>query len=141
MTNESSLPTNVGSMERLGITAALLPGWYWVRFERCNETFTMPMPAQWDGRHWDSVNWSCISPESVAVLERITSPGIDPLQGAADWLCKTCDEPDVALIQKQLLLGYNRAARLFAKAMPASGGNFANAVQAAAGGITQTAIE
>ena len=50
---------------------------------------------------------------------------IDAPQGAADWLCKACDEPDVALIQRQLLIGYNRAARLFAQAMTSAAQNIA----------------
>ena len=92
-------------------------GWHWVRYERGNCDPTDPQPALWDGDRWRSVGWSGQRLHDVLHLEQCTPPGRDPLQGAADWLCKACEEPDVALIQRQLLIGYNRAARLFVQAM------------------------
>jgi DNA segregation ATPase FtsK/SpoIIIE-like protein len=92
-------------------------GWYWVRFDNGGGNLTDPQPALWNGDRWRSVGWSGQSLHDVLHLERCTPPDADPLQGAADWLCKACNEPDVALLQRQLLIGYNRAARLFASAM------------------------
>ena len=40
-------------------------------------------------------------------------PAGDPLQGAADWLKTAIVDCTVADIQRQLLIGYNRASRLF----------------------------
>ncbi|MFU1939413.1 Lar family restriction alleviation protein [Bordetella hinzii] len=37
----------------------------------------------------------------------------DPLQGAADWLVKSLDKPRPAEIAAHLLIGHNRAERLF----------------------------
>ena len=116
---EQNLPAVVAPVEptvRQHI-GALAHGWYWVRYERSDSDLTDPQPAKWDGHHWRSIDWSGQPLQGALVLEPCYPPGRDPLQGAADWLCKTCDEPDAALIQRQLLLGYNRAARLFAQAV------------------------
>lgn len=120
MTSNAQLPNaDAGLLDR-GVMqhhGTLAHGWYWVRYERSNCDLTEPQPALWDGHQWESVNWSGQPLHGALVLEPCSPPNRDPLQGAADWLCKACDEPDVALIQRQLLLGYNRAARLFAQAM------------------------
>lgn len=102
----------------VGPTATPPPGWYWVRFEEHAGQLTEPQPARWDGKHWRGDGWRGCPWDSATVIERVQPPHADPLQGAADWLCQACDEPDVALLQRQLLIGYNRAARLFAAAMP-----------------------
>ena len=117
--NETTQPAVAGPVEPTvrQHPDELAHGWYWVRFDRGNCDLTDPQPALWDGDRWRSVGWSGQRLHDVLHLERCDPPGRDPLQGAADWLCKACDEPDVALIQRQLLIGYNRAARLFAQAM------------------------
>lgn len=92
-------------------------GWYWVRFDQGNCDLTEPIPALWDGEHWRSVGWSGQSLHEVLHLEQVVPHGEDPLQGAADWICIACEKPDVALIQQKLMIGYNRASRLFAKAV------------------------
>lgn len=117
--NEQMPPAVTGPVEPTVMQhhGALAHGWYWVRYKRSNCELTEPMAALWDGHQWRSVGWSGQRLDGALVLEPCHPPGRDPLQGAADWLCKACDEPDVALIQRQLLLGYNRAARLFAQAM------------------------
>lgn len=99
----------------------LAHGWYWVRYEQSNSVLTDPQPALWDGHQWRSVGFSGQRLDGALVLEPCHPPGRDFLQGAADWLCKAHDEPDVAMIQRQLRLGYNRAARLFANAMASAG--------------------
>ncbi len=99
----------------------LAHGWYWVRYERSNCDLTDPQPALWNGHQWRSVGWSRQRQDGALVLEPCHPPGRDPLQGAADWLCKAHDDPDVAMLQRQLWLGYNRSARLFAQAMANAG--------------------
>ncbi|MFU2071111.1 hypothetical protein ACLQ9R_18685 [Bordetella hinzii] len=46
----------------------------------------------------------------------------DPLQGAADWLVKALDKPRPAEIAAHLLIGHNRAERLFDAAIAAQQG-------------------
>lgn len=117
--HETGQPSGDGDVRPPNRTLA--HGWYWVRFERSNSELTAPMPAQWDGQHWCSVGWSGLPLGRALVLEPCALPGVDPLQGAADWLCQAFEEPSVADIQRQLRIGYNRAARLFAQAMKDSG--------------------
>ena len=45
----------------------------------------------------------------------------DPLQGAADWLVKALDKPSPAEIAAHLLIGHNRAERLFDAAIAQQG--------------------
>lgn len=108
-----------GQVDRpVGPTPTPPCGWFWVQFEPQDGERTAPQPARWDGRHWHGDGWNGLPWERAIVLEPCQPPGVDPLQGAANWLCQACDEPDVALLQRQLLIGYNRAARLFLAAMP-----------------------
>lgn len=116
MTDEPKLPAVAGPLDGPVRHKTLADGWYWVRFERSDSTLTEPQPALWAGHQWRSVGWAGQRLDGALVLEPCTPPGRDPLQGAADWLCTAFDEPDVAMIQRQLRLGYNRAARLFAAA-------------------------
>ena len=69
-------------------------GWYWVRFDQGGSVLTEPQPALWDGKRWRSLGWSGQALHDVLHLERCEPPGRDPLQGAADWLCKSRDEDE-----------------------------------------------
>jgi len=68
----------------------------------------------------------------------------DPLQGAANWLNDALVNCNVRDIQHHLFIGYNRARRLHETAAAHAighGDEPQSAVAAAAGGLTQTAIE
>lgn len=59
-----------------------------------------------------SSNENGLSTES-APSEKLSGAEADPLQGAADWFKEAIVDCDVADIQSRLLIGYNRAKRLF----------------------------
>ena len=118
---QPAVECRLDGMVRQHTNAALAHGWYWVRYERSNCDLTDPQPALWDGHQWRSVGWGGQPLHGALVLEPCIPPGRDQLQGAADWLCKAIDEPGPSVIQRQLLIGYNRAARLFAQAMACAG--------------------
>ena len=68
----------------------------------------------------------------------------DPLQGAVNWLNDALVNCNVRDIQRHLFIGYNRAKRLHGVATACAldhGGELQSGVAAAAGGLTQTAIE
>ena len=64
----------------------------------------------------------------LAIIDRYAAPvaaqkadDADPLQGAADWLVKALAKPRPTEIAARLLIGYNRAERLFDAAIAQQG--------------------